>query len=90
MVWAGSPLFARAAASVVNRSPNMFTLIALGIGAAYGYSVLATVAPGLFPLEFRDHADAVPLYFESAAVIDWTPTVLSVAVNRCTPASPAV
>ncbi|HUE39352.1 MAG TPA: heavy metal translocating P-type ATPase, partial [Candidatus Binatia bacterium] len=69
VVWAGSPLFARAAASVVNRSPNMFTLIALGIGAAYGYSVLATVAPGLFPLEFRDHAGAVPLYFESAAVI---------------------
>jgi len=69
VVWAGSPLFARAAASVVNRSPNMFTLIALGVGAAYGYSVLATVAPGLFPLEFRDHAGAVPLYFESAAVI---------------------
>ena len=47
----------------------MFTLIGIGIGAAYGYSVLATCAPGLFPEEFRDHAGRVPVYFESAAVI---------------------
>jgi len=69
VLWAGSPLFARAWASLVNRSPNMFTLIGVGIGAAYGYSVLATCAPGMFPAGFRDHAGRVPLYFESAAVI---------------------
>ena len=69
VLWAGSPLFARASASLVNRNPNMFTLIGMGIGAAYGYSVLATCAPGLFPAEFRDHAGRVPVYFESAAVI---------------------
>jgi Cu+-exporting ATPase len=67
--WAGWPLFVRGGASVVNRSPNMFTLIALGTGMAYGYSVVGTVAPGLFPHEMRGHGGAVGLYFEAAAVI---------------------
>ena len=66
--WAGWPFFARAWASVVNRSPNMFTLIALGVGAAYAYSVAATVAPGLFPAGFR-MGDGVEPYFDTAVVI---------------------
>ncbi len=66
--WAGWPFFARAWASVVNRSPNMFTLIALGVGAAYVYSVAATVAPGLFPGGFR-MADGVEPYFDTSVVI---------------------
>ncbi len=66
--WAGWPFFARAWASVVNRSPNMFTLIALGVGAAYAYSAAATVAPGLFPDGFR-MADGVEPYFDTAVVI---------------------
>ena len=66
--WAGWPFFARAWASVVNRSPNMFTLIALGVGSAYVYSVAATVAPGLFPAGFR-MADGVEPYFDTSVVI---------------------
>ena len=66
--WAGWPFFERAWTSLVNRSPNMFTLIALGVGAAYSYSVLATVAPHLFPEGFRIHG-AVETYFDTAAVI---------------------
>ena len=66
--WAGWPFFARAWASVVNRSPNMFTLIALGVGAAYAYSTAATVAPGLFPDGFR-MAGGVEPYFDTAVVI---------------------
>ena len=66
--WAGWPFFARAWASVVNRSPNMFTLIALGVGAAYAYSVAATLAPGLFPEGFR-MAGGVEPYFDTAVVI---------------------
>ena len=66
--WAGWPFFARAWASVTNRSPNMFTLIALGVGAAYAYSVAATVAPGLFPDGFR-MAGGVEPYFDTAVVI---------------------
>jgi Cu+-exporting ATPase len=69
VIWAGWPLFVRGWASVVNRSPNMFTLIALGTGMAYGYSLVATLAPGLFPPEMRGHGGAVGLYFEAAAVI---------------------
>jgi Cu+-exporting ATPase len=53
--WAGWPFFERAWASLVNRSPNMFTLIGLGVGAAYGYSAMATIAPGVFPAGFRMH-----------------------------------
>jgi Cu+-exporting ATPase len=69
VLWAGWPFFERAWASVVNRSPNMFTLIGLGTGTAYGYSVVATFAPGLFPPAVRGHAGEVGLYFEVAAVI---------------------
>jgi Cu+-exporting ATPase len=66
--WAGWPFFERAWTSLVNRSPNMFTLIALGVGAAYGYSALGTVAPGLFPEGFRMNG-RVETYFDTAAVI---------------------
>ena len=66
--WAGWPFFERAWASLVNRSPNMFTLIALGVGAAFGYSAVATIAPGAFPEGFRMHA-IVETYFDTAAVI---------------------
>jgi len=69
VLWGGWPFFVRGWASVVNRSPNMFTLIALGTGAAYLDSVIATLAPGIFPASFRDHAGNAPLYFEAAAVI---------------------
>ena len=65
----GWPFFTRAYASVVNRSPNMFTLIALGTGMAYGYSVVGAVAAGLFPDSFRTHDGQIGLYFEVAAVI---------------------
>ena len=66
--WAGWPFFERMWASIVNRSPNMFTLIGMGVGAAYLYSLAATVAPGLFPEGFRMHG-AVETYFDTAAVI---------------------
>lgn len=66
--WCGNFLFVRAWASVTNRSPNMFTLIAMGVGAAYGYSVAAVLVPHLFPDSLKIHGH-VGLYFESAAVI---------------------
>jgi len=66
--WAGAPLFERGWASIVHRSPNMFTLIALGIGAAYLYSVVATVSPGFFPSGFRMHGRVEP-YFDTAVVV---------------------
>jgi P-type Cu+ transporter len=69
ILFCGWPFFQRAWASVVNRSPNMFTLIALGVGAAFVYSVLATVAPGLFPQGFRAASGTVEPYFDSATVI---------------------
>jgi Cu+-exporting ATPase len=69
VLWAALPFFRRAWASVVNRSPNMWTLIGLGVGTAYLYSVVATLAPGIFPMSFRGHGAAVPVYFEAAAVI---------------------
>jgi Cu+-exporting ATPase len=69
VLWAGWPFFVRAAASVRNRSLNMFSLIALGTGAAWLYSVVGTVAPQLFPPELRLADGAVPIYFEAAAVI---------------------
>lgn len=69
VLWAALPFFRRAFASLVNRSPNMWTLIGLGVGTAYLYSVVAAMAPGLFPHTFRGHGDAVPVYFEAAAVI---------------------
>jgi Cu+-exporting ATPase len=69
VLWCGWPFFERAWNSLLHRSPNMFTLIALGVGAAYGFSVLATVAPQLFPQGFRSMSGAVEPYFDSAAVI---------------------
>jgi Cu+-exporting ATPase len=70
VLWGGWPFFVRGWQSVVNRRLNMFTLIALGTGAAYGFSVAATLAPGLFPHSFVDHhTGAVAVYFEPAAVI---------------------
>ena len=66
--WAGWPFFVRAWASIVNRSPNMFTLIAMGVGSAFIYSALGTLVPQWFPDEFRQHG-AVPTYFDTAVVI---------------------
>src|SRR5437667_53499 len=63
------PFFTRGWASLVNRSLNMFTLIAIGTGTAYVYSVIATLVPGLFPDSFRTHSGEVAVYFEAAAVI---------------------
>ena len=68
-LWGGWPFFVRGWASVVNRHLNMFTLIALGVGAAYGFSVVATLVPRLFPESFRTHGGQVGVYFEPAAVI---------------------
>jgi P-type Cu+ transporter len=69
VVWGGWPFFQRGWESLVRRRLNMFTLIALGTGVAYGYSVVATVAPGLFPPSVRGPGGTVPVYFEAAAVI---------------------
>ncbi len=69
VLWGGWPFFVRGAASLRSRHLNMFTLIALGTGAAYLSSVVATLAPDLFPSSFRDHASGAPIYFEAAAVI---------------------
>jgi Cu+-exporting ATPase len=69
VLWAGWPFFTRAWASIRNRSLNMFTLIALGVGAAYLYSLVATFAPGLFPPSLRQAEGTVPVYYEAAAVI---------------------
>ena len=68
VLWAGGFFFARAWQSIVNRSLNMFTLIAVGVGAAYVFSAIAVIAPGIFPEPFRRHGE-VDLYFEAAAVI---------------------
>ena len=69
VLWAGWPFFVRGAQSLVTRNLNMFTLIAMGTGVAYVYSVIATVAPQAFPPAFREHGGAVAAYFEAAAVI---------------------
>lgn len=69
VLWAGWPFFQRGWASVLSRHLNMFTLIAMGVGAAYVYSVLAALAPQIFPGGFRDETGAVAVYFEAAAVI---------------------
>jgi len=69
VLWAGWPFFERGWASLVTRNFNMFTLIALGTGAAWLFSIVATVAPGLFPPAFRGVDGAVAVYFEAAAVI---------------------
>ncbi|MBN8909909.1 MAG: HAD-IC family P-type ATPase, partial [Rhodospirillales bacterium] len=69
VLWAGWPFFQRGWESLARRNLNMFTLIALGTGAAYLYSVAATLAPGVFPAGFRGMGGAVAVYFEAAAVI---------------------
>ena len=69
VAWGGWPFFVRAVASVRRRALNMFTLIGVGTGAAFLYSVIATVAPGLFPAAMRGHRGTVDVYFEAAAVI---------------------
>jgi len=69
VLWAGWPFFERGWASIVSRNLNMFTLIAIGSGSAYLYSVVAVVAPGIFPASFRDRSGGLGLYFEAAGVI---------------------
>src|SRR3984893_8483737 len=67
--WGGWPFFVRAWTSLRTRNLNMFTLIAMGTGVAFAYSVVATLAPGIFPAAFRGPDSAVAIYFEAAAVI---------------------
>ncbi|HEY5885262.1 MAG TPA: heavy metal translocating P-type ATPase [Pyrinomonadaceae bacterium] len=69
VLWGGWPFFVRGWHSILNRSLNMFTLIALGVAVSYVFSVVATLFPDIFPHSFRGHGDAVPVYFEAAAVI---------------------
>jgi len=69
VLWAGWPFFERGWASVRTRNLNMFTLIAMGTGVAWGYSIVATILPGVFPSALRGGDGAVPVYFEAAAVI---------------------
>jgi len=69
VLWAGWPFFERGWASLRSRNLNMFTLIAMGTGVAWVYSVLATIAPQIFPAAFRGHDGSVAVYFEAAAVI---------------------
>ena len=69
VLWGGWPFFQRGWASLVNRSTNMFTLIAMGTGVAYVYSLIATLAPGIFPPSFRDMSGRPAVYFEAAAAI---------------------
>jgi P-type Cu+ transporter len=69
VLWCGWPFFVRAWQSIINRSLNMFTLIGLGVGVGYLFSVIAVVVPGVFPASFRDEHGNVPVYFEAAAVI---------------------
>ena len=68
-LWSGWPLLVRGARSIQSRNLNMFTLIGLGVAVAYAFSVIAVLAPGVFPLAFRDEMGAPPVYFEAAAVI---------------------
>ncbi len=69
VLWCGWPFFVRGYRSIINRSPNMFTLIGLGIGVAYVYSLIAALFPGIFPAAFRTESGTVSVYFEAAAVI---------------------
>ncbi|HET8825187.1 MAG TPA: HAD-IC family P-type ATPase, partial [Terriglobales bacterium] len=69
VLWGGAPFFHRGWASIVNRSTNMFTLIAMGTGVAYVHSLVATVVPGVFPASFRDMSGSPAVYFEAAAAI---------------------
>lgn len=69
VLWGGWPFFVRGWQSIINRSLNMFTLIGLGVAVAYGYSIVATLTPGIFPASFRDASGQVGVYFEAAAAI---------------------
>ncbi|HEV2298689.1 MAG TPA: heavy metal translocating P-type ATPase [Candidatus Acidoferrales bacterium] len=69
VLWCGWPFFRLAWASILNRSPNMFTLIAMGTGTAYFYSLIAVLLPGIFPAQFRSADGSLPVYFEAAAAI---------------------
>lgn len=69
VLWGGWPFFVRGVQSVINKSPNMFTLIGLGISVAYLYSLVATILPGIFPMTFRMQTGGIATYFEAAAVI---------------------
>ncbi len=69
ILWAGWPFFVRGARSVINRSLNMFTLISMGVGSAYAFSIVAVLVPGIFPAGFRDAQGHVGIYFEAGAVI---------------------
>ncbi len=69
VIWAGWPFFDRMWASIKTRNLNMFTLIGLGVGAGYGYSLVAAIFPGIFPLSLRTMDGMVPVYFEASAVI---------------------
>ena len=69
VVWGAAPFFVRGWQSIKSRNLNMFTLIALGVGAAYGFSIVATFFPSIFPNSFRDSAGQVGVYYEAAAVI---------------------
>lgn len=69
VLWGGLPFFHRGYQSILHRSPNMFTLIALGTGAAFVYSLVATIAPQFFPANFRGHSGLIGVYYEAAAVI---------------------
>ncbi|MBO6827620.1 MAG: heavy metal translocating P-type ATPase [Sneathiella sp.] len=69
VIWAARPFFQRGYGSIINRSPNMWTLIAIGVGAAFLYSSVAALIPNIFPSDFRLMNGSVPVYFESAAVI---------------------
>jgi P-type Cu+ transporter len=69
VLWAGSPFFERGCASLKTRNLNMFTLIAMGTGVAWIYSVVVTLLPALFPTSMRSHDGSVAIFFEAAAVI---------------------
>lgn len=69
VLWAGLPFFQRGWTSLRTRHLNMFTLISIGVGAAFLYSLIATVAPGIFPPTFRMHGGVVPVYYEAAGVV---------------------
>ena len=68
VLWAGAPFFQRGWTSLKTRHLNMFTLISIGVGAAFLYSLVATLAPGLFPPTFKMHG-MVPVYYEAAGVV---------------------
>jgi len=69
VLWGGWPFFVRGWQSIVHRSPNMFTLIGMGVGVSYVYSLIAALFPGIFPAAFRDQAGEVGVYFEASAII---------------------